>query len=159
MKLNEKQTESLARNYTSEYMPLEDIILKAYKGKKDLPNRVEDEAFFKRFIGFVKSGEAELLRSSNAVLIIYKTPSTKDEAVFDMLSPTDSMKEAAIDFFTFMAALKNKGYKSAKTYTNGPTNKRFYESFLKGISKLEPADDPDAGEYMLITDLTKFGEE
>ena len=31
MKLNEKQTEALARNYTSEYMPLEDIILKAYK--------------------------------------------------------------------------------------------------------------------------------
>ena len=158
MKLNEKQTEALARNYTSEYIPLEDIILKAYKGKKDLPNRMEDEAFLKQFIGLVKSGEAELLRNNNAVLLVYKLLSSKDEAVFDMLSPTDSMKNAAVDFFTFMAALKNKGYKSAKTYTNGPTNKRFYESFLKSISELEPADDPDMGEYMLIVDLTKFGE-
>jgi len=159
MELSEQQTQGLTRNYAGDRMPLEELILTAYKGKQDLPTRMSDEKFLKQFIGFVKSGEAELLRSHNAVLLIYKAPSTKDEAVFDMLSPTNSMKQAAIDFITFMAALKNKGYKSAKTYTNGPQNKRFYESFLKSISKLEPADNPDAGEYMLVTDLTKFGEE
>lgn len=137
-------------------MPLEEVLRTSYSNKKDLPNPVGEDQFIETFAKFVVSKKGEVLRNNNAVIMIYKEESTKTVALFDMFSVEESMKTAAIDFYVFMAKLAQMGYKKAKTYTNGPTNKRFQETVLKDISTLEPADDPDYGEYMIVVDLTKF---
>jgi hypothetical protein len=156
MKLGEKQTESLMRRYANKRMSMEEILRTSYSNKKDLPNRVSEDEFIKSFARFVVSKKGEVLRNNNAILVIYKDESTQTTAMFDMFSVEELMKAAAIDFYVFMAKLAEMGYKKAKTYTNGPTNKRFHETMLKAISTLEAADDPDYGEYMIVVDLTKF---
>lgn len=156
MKLSEKQTENLMRKYANQRMSMEEILRTSYSNKKDLPNRVSEDEFIKSFANFILAKKGEVFRNNNAVLLIYKDESTKTMAVFDMFSVEELMKAAAIDFYVFMVKLAEMGYKKAKTYTNGPTNKRFHEMMLKSISTLEPADDPDYGEYMIVVDLTKF---
>jgi hypothetical protein len=156
MKLSEKQTENLMRRYANQRMSVEEILRTSYSNKKDLPNRVNEDEFIDSFAKFMLAKKGEVLRNNNAILVIYKDESTQTMAVFDMFSVEELMKAAAIDFYVFMAKLAEMGYKKAKTYTNGPTNKRFHETMLKDISTFEPADDPDYGEYMIIVDLTKF---
>jgi hypothetical protein len=156
MKLSEKQTENLMRKYANQRMSMEEILRTSYSNKKDLPNRVSEDEFIKSFAKFILAKKGEVLRNNNAILVIYKDESTQTTAMFDMFSVEELMKAAAIDFYVFMAKLAEMGYKKAKTYTNGPTNKRFHETMLKAISTLEAADDPDYGEYMIVVDLTKF---
>ena len=156
MKLGEKQTENLMQKYANQRMSMEEILRTSYSNKKDLPNRVSEDEFIKSFAKFILAKKGEVLRNNNAILVIYKDESTQTTAVVDMFSVEELMKAAAIDFYVFMAKLAEMGYKKAKTYTNGPTNKRFHETMLKAISTLEAADDPDYGEYMIVVDLTKF---
>lgn len=156
VQLSRQQTESMVQRYTNRRMPLEEVLRTSYENKKNLPGEVNTEKFLGGVVSLVNDGKADLYRNNNAVMLVYKNQSTKTTAVFDMFSVEEAPEAAALDFFMFMIKLAQLGYKKAKTYTNGPENKRFQEEMLSSFSALEPADNTEYGEYMIVVDLAKF---
>ena len=98
---------------------------------------------------YIQNGAA-FKRAGNTLFIVYDYEG--DVVKYHTING-DPLKQFLENCVYFFAYLYKMGKSKAITYFSDPKTKRIVEKYKLSNETIQPSDDPEQGEFMLITDL------
>jgi len=143
--------EQIAKKFKSgKEMTIEEIVKKdiATNGKRLGVTLEQGYGAIKQF----KDNGAVFKRSGNTLFIIVNDDN--DVVTYHTVNG-DPLKAFLYNCLAFFAYLSQEGYKQAKTYFSDAYTQKLLEKYKLKNETIEPSDDPQQGEMMLVTNLTR----